>query len=263
MEIDAEKSEVGDERDGIPISVSNDGSVIRSPRVNVTTAQTTVSAASGQTIVIGGLITNSNKSLSRKVPWLGDLPLLGKLFRYDGYTNRRTELLIILTPHVILGQGESEYLKQVEMSRMSWVSGDVFEWLSTPSLDGQMMDDDGVPVIFPDEESSVPTINLTPAPAVETIEQRDETIILPPMSATESQDDSNRRTALRDSSERRSDISKVSFEDFADRKSQVEAASADRMTTEKDSPSRTKKTEQNTEKTSPHRRFFNWFGGSK
>lgn len=165
MEIDAEKSEVGNERDGIPISVSNDGTVIRSPRVDVTTAQTTVSAASGQTIVIGGLITNSNQSLSRKVPWLGDLPLLGKLFRYDGYTNRRTELLIILTPHVIVGQSEAEYLKQVEMSRMSWVSGDVFEWLSTPPMCGHVMDDEGVPVIFPDESPDLPaSIELSPMP---------------------------------------------------------------------------------------------------
>lgn len=161
MELDAEKSEVGPERDGIPISVSNDGSVIRSPRVDVTTAQTTVSAASGQTIVIGGLITNSNQTLSRKVPWLGDLPVLGNLFRYDGYTNRRTELLIILTPHVIRGESEAEYLKQVEMSRMSWVSGDVFQWLETPPASGASWDDSGVPVIYPDE---VPTIDLNPTP---------------------------------------------------------------------------------------------------
>lgn len=151
MEIDAEKSEVGPERDGIPISVSNDGSIIRSPRVEVTTAQTTVSAASGQTIVIGGLITNSNQTLSRKVPWLGDLPVLGSLFRYDGITNRRTELLIILTPHVIADQCEAEYVKQVEMSRMSWVSSDVFEWLDSGPNNFGTMNDDGVPVIFPDE----------------------------------------------------------------------------------------------------------------
>ncbi|APZ93438.1 secretin N-terminal domain-containing protein [Fuerstiella marisgermanici] len=161
MEIDAEKSEVGPERDGIPISVSNDGSVIRSPRVEVTTAQTTVSAASGQTIVIGGLITNSNQTLSRRVPWLGDLPLLGNLFRYDGHTNRRTELLIILTPHVIAGRSEAEYLKQVEMSRMSWVSSDVFEWLDAGPDTVGSMNDDGVPVIFPD---GAPVIELAPIP---------------------------------------------------------------------------------------------------
>lgn len=161
MEIDAEKSEVGPEREGIPISVSNDGTVIRSPRVEVTTAQTTVSAASGQTIVIGGLITNSNQSLTRKVPWLGDLPVLGNLFRFDSHSNRRTELLIILTPHVIRGQSEAEYLKQVEMSRMSWVSSDVFEWIHPEPLSCNTLDDSGVPVIFPDQQ---PALELKPMP---------------------------------------------------------------------------------------------------
>ena len=157
MEIDAEKSEVGPEREGIPISVSAEGEIIRSPRVDVATAQTTVSAASGQTIVIGGLISNSNMSISRKVPWLGDLPVLGNLFRFDGQQNRRTELLIILTPHVILGQSEAEYLKQVEMARMSWVSCDVFNWLNTVPGQYEMADDAGVPVYYPDETPHVPS----------------------------------------------------------------------------------------------------------
>ena len=79
MEVDAEKSEISRVDDGIPVSISAEGQVVRSPRVNVTRAQTTVSAASGQTIVIGGLITNNDRSITRSVPWLGDIPLLGEL----------------------------------------------------------------------------------------------------------------------------------------------------------------------------------------
>ncbi len=166
MEVDAEKSKVGKESDGIPISVSADGAIVRSPRVDVTTVQTTVSAASGQTIVIGGLITTGSESLTKKVPWLGDLPLLGRLFRYDGYTNVRKELLIILTPHVILGKSEAEYLKQVEMSRMSWVSSDIFEWLGPGPSGYGTMDDGGVPIIYPDESPDVHPhgTDLTPTP---------------------------------------------------------------------------------------------------
>lgn len=264
MEIDAEKSEVGDERDGIPISVSNDGSVIRSPRVDVTTAQTTVSAASGQTIVIGGLITNSNRSLSRKVPWLGDLPLLGKMFRYDGYTNRRTELLIILTPHVILGQSDAEYLKQVEMSRMSWVSGDVFEWLSTPPLDCRMMDDDGVPLIFPDEDSSVPTIDLTPVPDTEfdPLGRTDGALILPPLTRAAKQNGSLRSMPSKDLPDAKRDIAKVSHEDSEEQNSKVDAAVATSVEPPK---SRSKKTKDDRggQGSSSRSRFFRWFGGSK
>jgi general secretion pathway protein D len=168
MEVDATKSNVGSEVNGIPIFVSADGEVVRTPRINIASAQTTVSAASGQTIVIGGLITTDNQSDHRKVPWLGDLPVLGKLFRYDSYKNSRSELLIILTPHVVLGRGDAEYLKQVEMSRMSWVSSDIFEFIGT-SPEGYRIDDDsGVDVIYPDAtpgmNHSIPEASPTSGP---------------------------------------------------------------------------------------------------
>jgi type II secretion system protein D len=125
MEIDAERSELGPESEGIPISVSSTGQVIRSPRINTTTAQTTVSAADGQTIVLGGLITKSNRVRTRRVPLLSDIPVLGLLFRYDLQINRRTELLIILTPHVVRTQADADQVKQAEAARMNWCLGDV------------------------------------------------------------------------------------------------------------------------------------------
>jgi general secretion pathway protein D len=166
MQVDATKSDVGPEAEGIPVFVSTEGTVVRSPRVNITNTRTTVSAASGQTVVIGGLITSSNMTEHRKVPWLGDLPVLGKLFRYDQYRNRRTELLVILTPHVILGAGDVEYRKQVEMSRMSWVSSDVFEFLDSGPECYPPPNDAGVEVIYPDAtpslEYSVPAVPAVP-----------------------------------------------------------------------------------------------------
>ena len=169
MEVDATRSDVGPESDGIPVFVSTEGTVVRSPRVNITTTRTTVSAASGQTVVIGGLITNSNMMEHRKVPWLGDLPVLGKLFRYDSFANRRTELLVILTPHVILGRADAEYMKQVEMSRMSWVSSDVFELLDNRSEPGTEMNQGGVDVIYPDETPNIP-YQATPPPVPDFID---------------------------------------------------------------------------------------------
>jgi type II secretion system protein D len=125
MEIDAERSELGPEATGIPISVSSTGQVIRSPRIDTTTAQTTVSAADGQTIVLGGLITKSRRVQSRRVPVLSDIPVLGLLFRYDLMIAQRTELLIILTPHVVRSEAEANEVKQAEAARMSWCLGDV------------------------------------------------------------------------------------------------------------------------------------------
>lgn len=153
MELDAEKSNLGAESDGIPVSVSSDGGIIRSPRVNITTAQTTVSAASGETIVIGGLITTENTTISRRVPWLSDVPLVGELFKFDGSSNIRKELLIILTPNVVRTSSQSEHLKQLEMARMSWISQDIHEWLDPGAgyLHAGSIDDSGVPIIYPDQ----------------------------------------------------------------------------------------------------------------
>ncbi len=127
MEIDAEKSKVGPEIEGIPVSTSNSGTVIRSPRIDTITAQATVSAADGETIILGGLISRSTKTVHRQVPWLGSIPVLKYLFSYDLSDIQRTELLIILTPHVVRSQGDMEGLKQAEFARMSWCEADIFE----------------------------------------------------------------------------------------------------------------------------------------
>jgi hypothetical protein len=62
----------------------------------------------------------------RQVPWLGDLPILKHLFSYDLFDMQRTELLIIMTPHVVRSQGDMERLKQAEFARISWCEADVF-----------------------------------------------------------------------------------------------------------------------------------------
>ncbi len=126
MEIDAEKSEVGPEAEGIPISVS-EGVTIRSPRIKTITATTTVSALDGQTVVLGGLITTNKTKVDRRVPWLADIPILGHLFRYQGFEAERDELLIVMTPRIVKSEEDAELIKQAEASRMSWCLNDVLE----------------------------------------------------------------------------------------------------------------------------------------
>ncbi|MBC7353117.1 MAG: hypothetical protein H5U08_12220 [Thermogutta sp.] len=125
MEINAEKSDVGPESEGIPISVSASGQVIRSPRINTTRAQTTVSAADGQTIILAGLITKSRSVTNRRIPGLSDIPILRHFFRYDIDESSRSELLIILTPHVVRSEEDIERVKQIEAARMHWCLADV------------------------------------------------------------------------------------------------------------------------------------------
>ena len=55
----------------------------------------------GETFVIGGLTQESNITTNAKVPLLGDVPLLGQAFRNDKTTKSRTELYIVVTPHIV------------------------------------------------------------------------------------------------------------------------------------------------------------------
>lgn len=136
MEVDAERSGLGPESEGVPVSVSPTGDIIRSPRVDTTTAQATVSAASGETIILGGLITKKAATIERKVPGLGDIPVLGRLFRFDSEFVKRTELLIVLTPYVIRDRQDELRMQQMEFARMNWCLCDVEEIHG--SLDGSV-----------------------------------------------------------------------------------------------------------------------------
>lgn len=71
------------------------------PVTTVRSAQTTVSVGDGRTVVIGGLISNRDESGESKVPVLGDIPLIGRLFRYERRDRDKVNLIVFLTPHVI------------------------------------------------------------------------------------------------------------------------------------------------------------------
>ena len=157
MQISAEKSELGLAADGVPISVTTSGEAINSPAINTTTAQTTISAHSGETVVFAGLITK-NKTISRRqIPWLGDLPGLGQLFRYDIEEEKRKELLIIMTPHVITGKDDLDAVNAMESGRMSWCLADLVEMHGDVGLDkgnGLWGIPDNCPTIYPDRDPS-------------------------------------------------------------------------------------------------------------
>jgi general secretion pathway protein D len=124
MQINANKSQVSNDS-GIPISVSTGGQVVTAPRIDVSQAITTISALSGQTVILGGLLETSKNDIHRRVPIIADIPLIGDLFRYDSVSEERRELLIILTPQIIYTKTDSDLVKQIESSRMSWILSDV------------------------------------------------------------------------------------------------------------------------------------------
>jgi general secretion pathway protein D len=152
MEIGAEKSEIGPLEQGIPVAITADGNAVLSPQILTTTAQTVVSANSGQTVVFAGLITKSQTDSQRSVPYLSDLPLIGPAFRFKSNAETRTELLIIMTPHVINGDEDLERIKHTESERMNWALSDVIEIngdVGLSSRNSRAAGNDGA-VIYPD-----------------------------------------------------------------------------------------------------------------
>jgi Flp pilus assembly secretin CpaC len=89
----------GDVTDLDPTTAINlSGAIIPGERVR--SVDTTVTMREGDTLVLGGLITNDSRKQTSKVPILGDIPILGALFRSKRFENNETELAIFLTPRI-------------------------------------------------------------------------------------------------------------------------------------------------------------------
>lgn len=71
------------------------------PPVNTRSAQTSVVVASGESIVLGGLIREDNGHNSTGIPLLSKIPVLGALFGTQGYNRTRTELVLLITPRIV------------------------------------------------------------------------------------------------------------------------------------------------------------------
>jgi general secretion pathway protein D len=71
------------------------------PTISQREAETSASVRDGETFVIGGLTMDNALTTHTKVPLFGDLPLLGQLFRVDKTNKSKTDLYIVITPHVV------------------------------------------------------------------------------------------------------------------------------------------------------------------
>ncbi len=73
---------------------------IQIPAIKVRRAETTVELGSGQSFAIAGLLSDSATMTGNGLPGLGDIPVLGALFRSDGFQRAETELVIVVTPYL-------------------------------------------------------------------------------------------------------------------------------------------------------------------
>jgi pilus assembly protein CpaC len=82
----------------VPLTAS---SVVTIPALTVRRAETTVDLASGQSFALAGLLQHTTEQDISKIPWLGDIPVLGQLFRSELFQQNETELVIIVTPYLV------------------------------------------------------------------------------------------------------------------------------------------------------------------
>ncbi len=73
------------------------------PALRKREAKTTVTVADGQTLIIGGLVQRDQSRNISKIPILGDLPIIGQLFRHKEFKEGKTELVILVTPEIMKG----------------------------------------------------------------------------------------------------------------------------------------------------------------
>ncbi len=71
------------------------------PGIDTRNVNTEIELADGQSFVIGGLLNNSETQTFEKIPFLGDIPILGKLFQSMSRTKNNTELIVIVTPEIV------------------------------------------------------------------------------------------------------------------------------------------------------------------
>jgi general secretion pathway protein D len=117
MILSPETSElVQDRTQWVPIS-SGVGGVVSAPLINSRSADTVVVTPDAQTVVIGGLMQNAKAISESKIPFIGDIPLLGNLFKHKITTEGRTELIIFLTPYIIHSPTEMASLSEREREK--------------------------------------------------------------------------------------------------------------------------------------------------
>jgi general secretion pathway protein D len=103
-------------------------SAVYAPNLLKRSANTVVVTPDGQTVVIGGLISDNKASNESKVPLLGDIPLLGQLFRFNAKSSGKSELMMFITPHIVHQPSQLAALSGNELNQ-SQITNSVSEQL--------------------------------------------------------------------------------------------------------------------------------------
>jgi pilus assembly protein CpaC len=115
LELEAFVSAI-DTTNGITITNVNGNAFI--PAFVVRRARTTIELRDGQSFAIAGLLQDSFTDNAQQIPWLGDLPVLGTLFRSADFQRRQSELVILVTPYLVVPTDESNIALPTDRIRL-------------------------------------------------------------------------------------------------------------------------------------------------
>lgn len=120
--------------------LSNEGSIrlngFNIPALTTRRAETTVELGSGQSFMIGGLLRNANTNTVDKAPFLGDIPILGALFRSQSFRRSETELVIVVTPYLVKPVSANQIALPTDGYRAATPLGQVFAGQSASGQSG-------------------------------------------------------------------------------------------------------------------------------
>jgi general secretion pathway protein D len=109
---------------GIAISAgATAASVVTAPIIDIRSADTVAVTPDGQTVVIGGLMQTTKTETTTKIPFVGDIPLVGNLFKRTQMSDAKSELIIFLTPHIVLAPKELAALSARERDKSDASNG--------------------------------------------------------------------------------------------------------------------------------------------
>lgn len=110
--------EIGQEVSGVSTVATGLGN---SPVVNTRRVETRLSTVDGNTMLIGGLITEQREGANAGIPYLKDIPLVGGLFRTSGSTkSSRTEMVLLITPYVMEDDFDSRAMTEAFRGQFAW-----------------------------------------------------------------------------------------------------------------------------------------------
>ncbi|NLW83882.1 MAG: hypothetical protein GXY41_05700 [Phycisphaerae bacterium] len=106
------------------------------PRERTTEVVTNVMVRDGRTIVLGGLFKEKTTLNRSQVPLLGDLPIVGNLFRGTNDVSERVELIVLLTPHIIAEPEQADgAMREQDVERLAWNARHNLTWMSRARID--------------------------------------------------------------------------------------------------------------------------------